>query len=165
MPITDGSDATPTLATWVVEADISNQFSGTLSKPRPSFIWFTGTLTSAAAATAVTLITDAKVGLGRKIVYVDAQFAVNGSTSWTTTAYVKVQDSAATEYSRVLVASLTDTAFGRIGQTPKTAQAAGAGFTGLTGLGTGKGLQIVADANGGAGSDLVVSGWALVVPV
>ncbi len=166
--LTDGTDSTDSLQTWVLEADIGSGSPLLSLKPRPSMIMFTGTLTSAAAATPVTLISDAKVGAGRKIAYMTLQYYVNGATNWATTTYIAFQDTAGSpvEYSRIVVGSnaTNGLAFGSIGQTPTAVQVAGAGFTGLTGLTQGKGLVMKGDQVG-TGSNLIVSGYAIVVPV
>ena len=115
----------------------------------------TVTLTSAAASTAVHILTAAEVGAGKKA-YVHSMFAsVNGATKWETTATVVLQDTAASPVvgATIAVAGLGANAQLMIPDTNITLAAPiadGAGFT------TAKGLDIKADANG-TGSDLIVT--------
>jgi len=118
----------------------------------------TVTLTAAAAATPVNILTAAEVGAGRKA-YVDVMIAkVNGATAWTdaTATIVKIQDTADTPIVGVTMAKaqLTGNAVLGLLSTGVTLAApvsTGVGFTAA------KGLDIVADAIFGAGSDLVVT--------
>ncbi len=125
------------------------------------FVSGTATLTSAAAATAVNVITDAQVGTGYTFYPLGFLCRVNGTTVWATTANVKIQDTNGTpvDFATILVALLTSQA--RVGDEPKanlTLENAMANGTGGT---SGKGVQIVGDANG-TGSDLIVTVWGIV---
>lgn len=115
----------------------------------------TATLTSAAAATPVHLLTDAEVGSGKKAYVSKIYFSVDGGTAWATTTNVTLQDTANTPVvgATVLVAGLTANAMIDEGDTNVTlgeAIADGDGFT------AGKGLDIAGNANG-TGSDLIVT--------
>lgn len=113
----------------------------------------TATLTSAAAAVAITVLADTAVPAGKKV-YVTNVFAkVNGATNWATTATVVLQDSAAVAGVTYAVAALTGNAF--VGLTTANVTVAAPVSTGV-GFTAAKGLQIVGNANG-TGSDLVVT--------
>lgn len=126
--------------------------------PTPFFATFS--LTSAAAATAVNILTEAEVGSGRKVYITSFGGKVNGATDWATTATVKIQDTngSAVDFVTFAVASLTGNA--EVG--PFTATCGEPAFLYGTGGTAGKGLQIVGDANG-TGSTLTgfVSGWII----
>ena len=121
--------------------------------------WFkrTATLTSAAAATAVHLLTDADVG--SKTAYVMGAFVkVNGSTAWTdtTATVVKVQDTADTPVVGATIAKAGLTANACL-----TLESSNVTIGDPVALGTGftaeKGIDVVADAVFAAGSDLEVT--------
>ena len=111
----------------------------------------TATLTSAAGATEVVLLADAKVPAGKKV-YIHSIFAsVDGATEWATATEVLVKDSADVEGASFAVADLVANANLTIADaTLSDPIAQGAGFTAE------KGLEVVADANG-TGSDLIVT--------
>jgi hypothetical protein len=111
----------------------------------------TATLTSAAGATEVVLLADAKVGAGKKV-YLHSIFAsVDGATEWATATKVQVKDSADVVGAEFAVSGLTANASLTIDDaTLKEPISKGAGFTAA------KGLEIVADANG-TGSNLIVT--------
>jgi len=124
-----------------VNANTSNQFT------------ITGVLTSAAAATAITIIPDSVVLGGRKVYVTNVLANVGGATAWATTATVVLQDSAAVAGVTYAVAGLTANA--TLGLTTANVTLAApvsqnAGFT------ASKGLQIVGNANG-TGSNLFVT--------
>lgn len=115
----------------------------------------TATLTSAAAATPVHLLTDAEVGAGKKAYVSKIFFSVDGGVNWGTTATVTLQDTAASPVvgATVAVAGLVANAMIDEGNTNVTLAAPvadGAGFT------TAKGLDIAGNANG-TGSNLIVT--------
>lgn len=136
---------------------VTTEVSGDPAGGEPAEIVFeTFTLTSAAAATAVSVIPEARVGAGRKIYLLDFGAKVNGGTEWGTTANVKIQDtnSSAVDFVTILQASLTANA--ELGKfTSGVGEAAMLLGTGGT---AGKGLQVKGDANG-TGSSL--TGWVL----
>jgi hypothetical protein len=111
----------------------------------------TATLTSAAGATEVVLLADAKVPAGKKV-YLHSIFAsVDGATEWATVTKVSVKDSADVEGASFAVADLLANANLTIADaTLADPIAQGTGFTAA------KGLVIVADANG-TGSNLIVT--------
>lgn len=111
----------------------------------------TATLTSAAAATEVVLLADAKVPAGKKV-YLHSIFAsVDGATEWATATKVSIKDSADVEGASFAVSDLIANANLTIADaTLLDPVAQGAGFTAA------KGLEIVADANG-TGSNLIVT--------
>ena len=115
----------------------------------------TATLTSAAAATPVHLLTDAEVGAGKKAYVSKVYLSVDGAVDWGTTATVTLQDTAGTPVVGLTaaVAGLTGNAMIDEGNTNVTLAAPiadGAGFTAA------KGLDIAGNANG-TGSDLIVT--------
>ena len=115
----------------------------------------TATLTSAAAATPVHLLTDAEVGAGKKAYVSKIFFSVDGGVNWATTATVTLRDTAASPVvgATVAVAGLVANAMIDEGNTNVTLAAPvadGAGFT------TAKGLDIAGNANG-TGSNLLVT--------
>lgn len=115
----------------------------------------TATLTSAAAATPVHLLTDAEVGAGKKAYVSKVYMSVDGAVNWGTTATVTLQDTAGSPVVGLTaaVAGLTANAMIDEGDSNVTLAAPiadGAGFT------TAKGLDIAGNANG-TGSDLIVT--------
>lgn len=111
----------------------------------------TATLTSAAGATEVVLLADAKVPAGKKV-YLHSIFAsVDGATEWATATKVSIKDSSDVEGASFAVSDLIANANLTIADaTLLDPVAQGAGFTAA------KGLEIVADANG-TGSNLIVT--------
>lgn len=120
----------------------------------------TVTLTSAAAGTAVHILTDANVGAGRKVYINQMLLDVAGATAWTdaTATIVKVQDTSAVVGGTYAKAQLTGNAFFDLTTTGLTLAAPIKDGTGFT---TAKGIDIIADANFAAGSDikLTVTGY------
>lgn len=117
----------------------------------------TATITSAAAATAVSLLAASLVPADKRV-YLEGYIAkVDGATDWGTTTSVKIQDTAGTPVDFVtLTASALD---GNEVHGPwsdsatlEDAFAKGSGGT------LGKGLQLKGNANG-TGSNLVVTVW------
>ena len=107
----------------------------------------TATLTSAAAATPVHLLTDAEVGAGKKAYVSKVFLSVDGAVNWGTTATVTLQDTAGSPVVGLTaaVAGLTANAMideGNSNVTLAAPIADGAGFT------TAKGLDIAGNANG-----------------
>ena len=115
----------------------------------------TATITSAAAATAVSLLADSEVPTGKKCYITGFIARVNGATNWGTTATVKIQDtnSSAVDFVTMAVAALT----GNTTVFPHTSNVT-LGSAILLGSGgtASKGLQLKGNANG-TGSDLVVT--------
>lgn len=122
----------------------------------------TGTLTSAAAGTAVNLIPDAQVGTGRKV-YIHGYISrVNGATNWATTTSIKVQDTNGTAVDFVTIAVNAGTTNGNIRTVPGNANVTlEDAFANGSGGTAGKGLQIKGNANG-TGSDMIVTVWGLI---
>jgi len=122
----------------------------------------TVTITSAAAATAVSVLSDAVVGTGRKVFLQGFIGRVNGATNWATTATVKIQDTNGTpvDFVTAAVAALTGNSRVVPGTANVTLENAYANGTGGT---LSKGLQLKGDANG-TGSDLIVTVWGIIVP-
>ncbi|TGL39638.1 hypothetical protein EHQ53_14040 [Leptospira langatensis] len=119
-------------------------------------------LTSAAAATPVSIVADSEIPAGYKV-YVDhVSVKVNGATNWATTANVKIQDTNGTpvDFMTYLVAALTGNAFVGLTSANVTVENALALQTGGT---AGKGLQIKGDANG-TGSTLYVTVYGRIAP-
>lgn len=133
--------------------------SGTLSTSAGSGgggVSATGTLTSAAAATPVIIIADATVGAGKKIYLQSFWITVNGGTDWATTSTLSIQDTSGVEFAQIPIAALTGNAqqmlAPSVGFTFRSPFLLGTGGT------TGKGIQVVGNANG-TGSDAVITIW------
>lgn len=120
----------------------------------------TATITSAAAATAVSLLADSEIPDGKAVYLTGFLARVNGTTQWGTTATVKIQDTAGTavDFVTLAVAALTSQARVVPGTANATLENAYANGTGGT---AGKGLQLKGDANG-TGSDLIVTVWGFI---
>ncbi|OPZ40140.1 MAG: hypothetical protein BWY95_02765 [Bacteroidetes bacterium ADurb.BinA104] len=124
-----------------------------------SGVWFkrTATLTSAAAGTAVHVLTDADVG--SKTAYImGAILKVDGATAWTddNAAIVKIQDTNGTPvvgltYAKAQLTGNAVLVLGSTGVTIGDAVAEGSGFTAA------KGLDIIADANFAAGDNIKIT--------
>ena len=113
----------------------------------------TATLSSAAAATPVHVLTDAEVGAGKKAYVSQVFFSVDGGTNWATTATISLRDTAGSPVVGCTVATsaLTGNAMVQLADATLLAPIAdGVGFT------TAKGLDIVGNANG-TGSNLLVT--------
>jgi hypothetical protein len=117
----------------------------------------TATLTAAAAATPVDILTELQVGTGT-VHITGIVLNVNGGTAWAdaTATIVTIQDTAGTPVVGITAAKaqLTGNAvlgFFSTGITLGDAIIDGTGFTAE------KGLQIAGDANFGAGSDIIVT--------
>lgn len=124
----------------------------------PERFFETVTLTSAAAATPVNVMPDARVGPGRKVYLEGGLARVNGTTVWGTTATVKVQDTNGipVDLITLAVAGLgSQSRLSFINQSNVTLEDAYSKGTGTT---VAKGIQVVGDVNG-TGSDLIVTVW------
>ena len=141
---------------------IEMNFDNTIDNEAASVLALSGTpfrktvtITSAAAATAVPILTDAQVGVGKKVYVNQVIGNVSGSTVWATTATVAVQDTAGSPVAGVTyaVAGMTANATLYLNTANVTVAAPisqGAGFT------AGKGLNLKGNANG-TGSDFIVT--------
>jgi len=116
------------------------------------------TLTAATAATPVEVLAATTVGASRKAYVTNFLATVNGAVAWAddTATIVKLQDTAGTAVvgATIAKAQLTNAAILGLlsaGVTLGDAIKLGTGFT------TAKGLVVVADANFGAGSNLVIT--------
>lgn len=115
----------------------------------------TVTLTSAAAATPVHILTAAEVGAGKKAYVSQVFLSVDGAVNWGTTATITLQDTAASpvagatfDASKLVANSMHQLASSDF--TLLAPIADGAGFTAA------KGLDVVGNANG-TGSNLLVT--------
>lgn len=118
----------------------------------------TCTITSAAAATPVTCLSDADVPSTAKAYLLGWHAKVNGSTAWATTATCTIRDSASTGFAQIAVAALTGNAYVE----PATANVTLLSAYSLNSGGMADlGLQLVCNANG-TGSDLVVTLYGVV---
>lgn len=118
----------------------------------------TVTLTAAAAATPVNVLLAATVGAGKKAYVSQILLKVDGATAWEdeTATIVTIQDTADVPVVGATFAksALTGNAFLGLFSTGVTVDdeiSEGEGFT------TAKGIDIVADANFAAGSDIIVT--------
>jgi hypothetical protein len=120
----------------------------------------TATITSAACATAVNILTAATVPAGKKVYLQGFIAKVDGGTNWATTATVKIQDTNGTpvDFVTMAVAALTGNAVVTTGTTNITAEDA---FSEGSGGTAAKGLQLKGNANG-TGSDLKVTVWGVI---
>jgi len=120
----------------------------------------TCTLTSAAAATPVTCLSDADVPAMKSAYLMGWHAKVNGATAWATTATVSIKDTSglSTPFITMAVAALTGNAFVADGSANITQNDAYALNQGST---ADKGLVIVGDANG-TGSNVVVTIYGVI---
>lgn len=126
------------------------------------FVMESATLTSAAAATAVNIIPDARVGTGRKFYMTGYISRVNGATNWATTANIKIQDTNGTPVDFITIAVNAASTNGNIRTVPGNAQVTlENAFANGTGGTAAKGLQIKGDANG-TGSDMIITAWGVI---
>jgi hypothetical protein len=119
----------------------------------------TGTLTSAAAGTAVTFLADALVTGSRKVYIAGFRAIVSGATPWATTATVTIQDTSAVALATIPVALLTAAAV--IDEQSSTTIVQATPFAQGTGATAGKGLQLKGDVNG-TGSTLYVTVYGVI---
>lgn len=112
-------------------------------------------LTAAAAATPVILVDDSVVPAGKKCYVEDIGILVRGGTAWTdsTGTKVSVQDTDSLAFADIAKAALT--ALNAIGNLT-SGVTLGAAMANMTGGNVGKGVQVVADHNFAAGSNLAV---------
>ncbi len=123
----------------------------------------TGSISASAAITPVELLADAEVPDGKKV-YVDGFIVnVNGSTAWTddTGTKIVIEDKAASPANvcEIAKAQLTGNAVLGMFSTGVTLGAAVKQGTGLTAA---KGLQVKADDDFTAGSDILVTIWGVI---
>ena len=127
------------------------------------YFYETVTITSASAATAVNILSDARVGANRKVYLLGFIAKVNGATNWATTATIKIQDtnSSAVDFVTVTVnaATTNGNVVSFLGSNSNVA--AGAGMVPTPGGTLAKGLQLKGDANG-TGSDYVCTVWGII---
>lgn len=120
----------------------------------------TVTLTSAAAATPVSILADALIGAAEKVYLQGYILKVDGATDWATTATIKIQDTNGTPVDFVTLTASTLDGNEVHGPWSDSAGLEDA-FAEGTGGTAGKGLQVVGDANG-TGSDIKLTVWGLV---
>jgi len=128
--------------------------------PAEAFFSRTCTLTSAAAATPVTCLSDADVPAMKSAYLMGWHAKVNGATAWATTATVSIKDTGglAVPFVTVAVAALTGNAFVDDGSANVTQNHAYALNQGST---ADKGLVVVGDANG-TGSSVVLTIYGVI---
>jgi hypothetical protein len=122
-----------------------------------------GTLAAAAAGTAVHLLTAAQVGAGKVAKILGFLLNVGGTTAWTdtTATVVKLQDTADTPVVAATVAKAQLTSQAQLGPL-STGVTLGTPIRTGVGLTAAKGLDIVADANFAAGSDITVTVFGVI---
>jgi hypothetical protein len=120
----------------------------------------TCTITSAAAATPITCLSDASVPPTQKAYLAGWHAKVNGATAWATTASCAIKDTsgAATPFVTLAVAALTGNAFIADHSSNVTQEAS---YARNLGTAADKGFVLVCDANG-TGSDLVVTIYGVI---
>jgi len=118
----------------------------------------TVTLTAAAAGTPVEVIAAAEVTGTKKIFITDFLLSVGGSTAWTddTATVVKLQDTASSPVVAATIAKAQLTSNAQLGKHSAGVTLGTPIRTGV-GLTAAKGLNVAADANFAAGSDLSVT--------
>jgi len=139
---------------WVDTNGVEEPIQLNLDAGRYSFVR-TVTLTSAAAAAGISIITDAEVSAGRKVYITQFYANVAGATNWATTATVKVQDTNGTpvDFATFAVAGMTGNSKLYMNTANVTDEVARIRMTGGTAA---KGLRAIGDANG-TGSDFIVT--------
>ncbi len=136
-------------------------------KEQPEFFSVLVTLTSAAASTPITILTDAQVGVGRVVKIRRYRLVVNGATAWTdaTATDVRIRDKASSPVTlaTILKAVLTGNA---VLNEASASTTLAAGIITDSGATAGKGIEVFGTnggtaANFAAGSDikLLVEGW------
>jgi len=126
------------------------------------FFFATGTLTSAAAATAVVIIPDAQVGAGRKVYLWGYVSKVDGATNWATTGNIKIQDTEGTALDFITITVNAATTNGNVETVPGMSNVAMEdAFSEGSGGTAGRGLQIKGNANG-TGSDMKITVWGII---
>lgn len=153
-------ETTPTAQTWMLnEVDDAIR---EIKKCIKNEIFFHKkvTLTSAAGATAVNIITNADIPGGKKC-YIMGFFAyVNGATPWATVANVVIQDTAVDKIDFVTIGVAALTANAKIFPHTTNVTLEDAVIKGTGGT-LDKGLQIKANTNG-TGSDLIAQVWGVI---
>ena len=121
----------------------------------------TVTLTSAAAATPVNILPDARVGSGRKPYLQGFVSRVNGATNWATTANIAIEGTGGTNFVTITVNAATTNGNVRAGFFSNSNVVLDDPVANGTGGTAGEGLQVVGNANG-TGSDLLVTVWGII---
>jgi hypothetical protein len=118
----------------------------------------TVTLTSAAGATPVHVLTAAEVGAGNKVFIDDFDISVNGTVAWTDTTgtVVNIQDTADTPVVAAAIAKAQLTSQAQLGK-HSTGVTLGTAIRTGVGLTAAKGLDVAADHNFAAGSDMTIT--------
>lgn len=118
----------------------------------------TVSLTSAAAGTAVSIITDAEVGDDRKIYITSMLLNVSGATAWTDTTATKVsvKDTSSSPVEAIAIAKAGLTGNANLNLLTANVTLA-TNLTQGTGLTLGKGLNFVGDAVFAAGSTIYLT--------
>lgn len=121
----------------------------------------TGVLTAAAAATPVVLLADSLVPAGKKVYITGILVVVSNSTAWTDSSGtgVVIEDTAGADAVTIAKAGLTANAVLDIATANITLTDA---VKKQTGLGTAKGIQVKADSDFDAGSDLLVNVFGVI---
>ena len=121
----------------------------------------TGILTAAAAAMPVVLLADSLVPAGKKVYITGILVVVSDSTAWTDSSGtgVVIEDTAGADAVTIAKAGLTANAVLDITTANITLTDA---VKKQTGLGTAKGIQVKADSDFDAGSDLLVNVFGVI---
>lgn len=112
------------------------------------------TLTSAAAGTAVTCLDDSAVPAGKRAYVAGWRAYVDGATAWTGVTSCSIRDSGSIGFVTIPVAALTGTA---VLNDATAGVTLGTPYLKSSGTGLAQGLQVICNANGMAGSNLVVT--------
>ena len=119
----------------------------------------TVTITSTGAGTAVTILSDAEVGTGRKVYVTDVYGCVAGATGWSggsfTSMAVQDTNSSPVAFFTIPVADV-NAANEKVFRQSTTVSVENA-WVRMTGGTSGKGLVLVGNANAAAGSDVILT--------
>jgi hypothetical protein len=123
----------------------------------------TVTLTAAAAGTAVHIVAAADVGALEKVFIMDFLLSVGGATAWSdsTGTIVTLQDTAGSPVVAATFAKAQLTGNAQLGK-HSTGVTLGTPIRTGVGLTADKGLDIIADSNFDAGSDISITVWGFI---
>lgn len=162
--IADNAITTAEIGTGAVTTDELGANAVTTAKEVATPFIASGVLTAAAAATPVVLLPDASVPVGKKCYVTGILLSVNGATAWTdssgTGVIIEDTNGSPLIVTTIAKAGLTGEAlFNTLGGAN---QVIGANIETGAGLTEAKGIQIVADSNFDAGSDIAVTVFGII---
>jgi hypothetical protein len=140
--------------TSIVTGTAGNAYATTETSATLSF--GAATMTGGVQTPSPTLLSEALVGAGRKVMVQGFLCKVDGATAWDEAASVALADTDIVTFATILKAALSGNAY----VVPTTSNL-GAGM--VTGGGSGRGLIIAPSGNEDTGDDLLVRVWGLIV--